>query len=163
MASVTPENRIHPRASTETDRRHLLADSVSPSESASIISDYTDGERTPRAHSPVRASVSGGSLSQVRIPAGQSHERRKTLADAAPASKPYRGFSSEAQYLEALQEWAEEKKYIYHDTRLTGFYGKTTMEEYASRPPVETGLKKKWKARKARKEEQKAERRNTVA
>jgi hypothetical protein len=47
---------------------------------------------------------------------------------------------------------------------LTGFFGNTTMQELASRPGVEIGLKKKWRERKARKEEKKkAERRNTVA
>jgi hypothetical protein len=109
-----------------------------------------DGDRTPRAQSPSRSS-------QVT-----DYERRDTIAESKPTRRPYKGFASEEEYLEALREWAEQKKYITHDTMLTGFYGKTTMQEYASRPVVDIGLKKKWRERKARKEEKRVERRNTV-
>jgi hypothetical protein len=151
---------IKPRKSTETERRHLLSPSVAPSESASMVytpSEY-DGDRTPRAASPAPTA------------------RRETLADptAVAQPRPYRGFPSEEAYLDALREWAESKKYIYHETALNGFYGHTTMAEYASRPKIEMslGIKEKWRARKARKEENKraegdrrgvGERRATVA
>lgn len=150
MATLAPNYSIKPRSSAETDRRHLLAESVAPSETSSII-DFGDGDRTPRAQSPAQASQS------------YSLERRETIAEATPVRRPYRGFPSEEEYLAALRAWAEEKKYIQHDTMLTGFFGNTTMQELASRPGVEIGLKKKWKERKAKKEEKKAERRNTVA
>lgn len=110
-----------------------------------------DGDMTPRAQSPSRQS-------QI-----SDYERRDTIAESTPARRPYKGFPSEEEYLEALREWAEEKKYVSNDAMLTGFYGLTTMKEYASRPVPEIGLKKKWRERKARKEEVKAARRNTVA
>ena len=155
MATLAQNYSFQPRPSTETDRRHLLAESEAPSKATSIIGSDADGDRTPRASSPARDSSR-----QFRIPSG----RRDTIADPTPVSKPYKGFPSEAHYLAALREWADEQKYIKYDTMLSGFYGPTTLEEYASRPPVEIGLKKKWRERKAKKEERKAaERRNTVA
>jgi hypothetical protein len=150
MATFAPNYTIKPRSSTETDRRHLLAESTAPSETSSMI-DFADGDRTPRAQSPSRQSQING------------YDRRDTIAESTPARRPYKGFPSEEEYLAALKAWAEEKKYIQHDTMLTGFFGNTTMQELASRPGVEIGLKKKWRERKARKEEKKAERRNTVA
>ena len=59
----------------------------------------------------------------------------------------------------ALQEWAEEKKYIQPQKQVIGFYGDKTMEEYASGPGLELGWRKKWKARK----EQKMEKRRASA
>ena len=73
------------------------------------------------------------------------------LVDTAP--KPYKGFPSEEAYLEALREWAETKKYVNYDTSLVGFYGQTSMQELASRPKMELGLKRKMRERKARKRE----------
>ena len=161
MATLPPNySLIQPRKSTETDRRHLLADSVVPSEAASEIVDFADGDRTPLSHSPVRGEDSS---SQFKIPAGQAHERRDTIAAPSEAPRPYKGFPSEAHYLAALNEWAESKKYIYYDKSLIGFYGQKTMGDYANQAGgVELGLRKKWKARKERKAEQKMERRNTV-
>lgn len=159
MAATTLASNysLQPRASTETDRRQLLAESIAPSESSSIIS-HGDGDRTPRAHSPAPSTTG----SAFRIPAGQRHDRHASIA--TPAPQPYRGFPSEAHYLAALNEWAESKKYIQQtDTTLYGFYGETTMEEYASRPKMEgLGLRRKWKARKEAKQEGKGSRRNTV-
>lgn len=147
MATLAANFTTKPRSSTETDRRHLLSQSVAPSETSSII----DGDRTPRAHSPAPSSQ----LTE--------YERRDTIAESTPTRRPYKGFPSEEEYLEALRAWAESKKYLQFDRTLVGFYGATTMQEYASRPGVEIGWKKKWNERKARKEEKKAGRRNTVA
>ena len=135
MASSRHNHSFEPRKSTETDQRHLLSDSVAPSESASMITDYEDGDRTPRARSPIRGA----------------------------STATYKGFQSEAHYLAALEEWAESKRYLEPETRLIGFYGPKSMEWYASQPGVEIGLKRKWKARKQRKAEQQDQRRNTVA
>lgn len=153
--------RQQPRSSAETDRRHLLADSVAPSAATSVIdyapSELGDGDRTPRAHSPSPPQAP----STFRIPAG---ERRDTIADPSAAPRPYKGFPSEAHYLAALHDWAESKKYIQpSDATLYGFFGPISMEEYASRPKIEgLGLKKKWRARKEAKEEARTARRNTV-
>lgn len=79
-----------------------------------------------------------------------------TLVDAVQQEenpKPYKGFPSEQAYLRALNEWADSKRYIQPDAGLVGFYGTTTMEQYASRPKVELGITRRWKERKAKKEE----------
>ena len=161
-AMLSP-NASLPRSSTQTDRRHLLSDSVAPSSAASIIT-VDDGDRTPRAHSPAPYDK------RFRIPAGQ---RRDTIADPTRAPNPYRGFPSEEHYLAALRDWADSKKFMEPvDTTLYGFYGPTSLQDYANKPPVEIGLKRKWKARKEAKREQRQEqaqkntagagRRNTV-
>ncbi|KAI9723155.1 MAG: hypothetical protein M1828_004258 [Chrysothrix sp. TS-e1954] len=61
-----------------------------------------------------------------------SHQRR------TPVSKVrHHGlYSSEAEYLSALREWAEEKKYTrLGEQGLVGFYGSKTMEECAAEEP----------------------------
>jgi hypothetical protein len=168
-----PYSLKQPRTSSETDRRHLLADSVAPSETSSII---TDGDRTPRAHSP---APSTDTQRRFRIPANT--ERRGTIADptTTPNQQPYKGFPSEAHYLAALSAWADSKKYVEPtEMSLHGFYGHTTMQEIAARPGQDFGIKRKWReikeARGARREGRKGdgntsdrarlgERRNTVA
>eukprot|EP00918_Siedleckia_nematoides_P005419 GHVU01011948.1.p1 GENE.GHVU01011948.1~~GHVU01011948.1.p1 ORF type:complete len:169 (-),score=22.48 GHVU01011948.1:323-829(-) len=145
--------QTEPRASAETDRRHLLSDSSAPSPStsrATSIIDYAgDGDRTPRASSPA-FSTSTTTTQRARIPAG--HTRHASLADPAPP-QPYRGFPSEEHYMAALREWAESKKYLQQDqTQLIGFYGDKTLQEYADKPKMEgLGLRRKWKARKEEK------------
>lgn len=171
MAStLSPDYSTQRRDSAESERRHLLADSVAPSESASIITDITggDGDRTPRARSPASSVRHVEADTRSKIPANQQpYPRRDTMADPSSVPAPYRGFPSEAQYLAALNQWAESKKYIETtDTALIGFYGATTMEEYASRPTQDLGIKKKWRARKeakrAKQEDKSGARRTTV-
>lgn len=58
-----------------------------------MITDYEDGDRTPRGRSPLR-------FASITTP------------------RSYRGFPSEAHYLAALQEWADSKKYLEPETRL---------------------------------------------
>ncbi|KXT17977.1 hypothetical protein AC579_9615 [Pseudocercospora musae] len=78
-----------------------------------------------------------------------------------PASTPYRGFASEAAYLEALREWAESKRYIQPDSSLVGFYGDTTMETLASKPRMEFGISRRIKQRKASKDASAAEKKQS--
>lgn len=142
-----------PRPSNETDRRQLLAEeSIAPSETSSIYTARgTEGDRTPRATSPARSTQT------------QRHTRHSSLASQSTAqtqTQPYRGFPSEAAYLSALQQWADSKKYLEPmETGLRGFYGETTMEELAARPKAFNGeglgLKRKWRARKQSKAEEK--------
>lgn len=152
-----------PRSSSETDQRYLLADSVAPSESASMITDTVDGDgdRTPRARSPL------GHCDPT-----EPVTRHQSIAapEGAASQGSYRGFKSEQAYLDALRAWAEGRKYAEPtNTTLVGFYGTTTMAEYADRPPAfqPLGLKRKWKAMKANRQEEKAkrneERRATIA
>lgn len=123
------------RSSQETERRHLLAPSTTPSARTSTI-DLTaaSGQTTPRAAR------------------GQSPARSQTQTERQEQSQPqpYRGFPSEEAYLAALQEWADSKKYLEPGTGLFGFYGNVTSEEYARRPRVELGLRRKvkgWRAK----------------
>ncbi|KAK5729884.1 hypothetical protein LTR17_011523 [Elasticomyces elasticus] len=147
--------------SNAQDRRHLLSNSVAPSSAASIVTDISDGDgdRTPRAHSP--APSYRLTDDRYRVPSSQ---RRDTIADPTTIPQPYKGFPSEAHYLAALHAWAEGKKYIEPtETSLYGFYGHTSLQEYASKPPMETGLRRKWRARKEAKKEQKQEQAQKIA
>ncbi|KAL6241245.1 hypothetical protein RBB50_011924 [Rhinocladiella similis] len=49
--------------------------------------------------------------------------------DTLVADQGYRGFPSREAYLQALQEWAEEKKYHQSTEQMHGFYGKRTVDE----------------------------------
>ncbi|KAJ9634262.1 uncharacterized protein PV06_00436 [Exophiala oligosperma] len=49
--------------------------------------------------------------------------------DTLVADQGYRGFSSREAYLQALHEWAEEKKYYQSTEQLHGFYGRKTVDE----------------------------------
>ncbi|WPH04067.1 Hypothetical protein R9X50_00695200 [Acrodontium crateriforme] len=153
-----------PRSSTETDRQHLLADSVAPSTRTSIY-EAVDGDRTPRAHSP---SPSKTDTSADSPPASSSQDERRNITPILTSPQPYRGFPSQAHYLAALEEWADSKRYVQYSQPLVGFYGLETLQEYASRPPVvQLGLRKKWRNYKERKASKGdtpvVERRNTVS
>lgn len=128
------------RSSQETERRHLLSPSnattPTPSAATSVVDFSTaEGQTTPRAASPAP-------IQQLK-------------------THSYRGFPSEAAYLEVLQQWAESKRYLEPDTGLQGFYGQVTMEEYARRPGLKLeglGLRRRvsgW--RESRKREGKTE------
>ena len=129
--------------SFESDRRHLLAETIlSPPQSsaASFVSVATITDRKDRDVSP--------SQSTVTIP--------DTASIVVPIQTPYRGFPSEAAYLAALRSWAADKEYVQMDTALVGWYGKKTREDYLNQPGL--GLRDKMKVRK----EEKA-RRATIA
>ena len=56
-------------------------------------------------------------------------------------------YKSEDDYLAALREWAEEKKYTrLGDQGLIGFYGRKTMDEYAAEQPPNFVLGRKRRA-----------------
>lgn len=132
------------RTSTETDRRHLLAGSACQSEVSSLVDmESGDGERTPRAQSPVRDAQS---------------KPQETTAELPPQS--YKGFPSKADYMTALNAWAESKRYLEpSDSSIPGYYGQTTMEEYAQRPRIQLGISS-WKQQRKQKRDAK---RHTVA
>ena len=122
--------------SFESDRQHLLADTILPpphSSAASFVSVATITDHKERNASP--------SPSTTKIP--------DTASIVVPMQTPYRGFPSEADYLAALHAWAKEKEYVQFDTALIGFYGRKTQEDYLSQPGL--GLRKKAKARKEEK------------
>ncbi|KIW17119.1 hypothetical protein PV08_04310 [Exophiala spinifera] len=49
--------------------------------------------------------------------------------DTLVADQGYRGFPSREAYLQALMEWAEEKKYHQSNEQMLGFYGRKTTNE----------------------------------
>ncbi|KAL8825861.1 MAG: hypothetical protein Q9170_007631 [Blastenia crenularia] len=61
------------------------------------------------------------------------------------AGNRYGNYATEEEYLAALREWAEEKSYVVlgGKTALTGFYGRETMRDYASREGGGMRVKKK--------------------
>ncbi|KAK1817841.1 hypothetical protein LTR12_007712 [Friedmanniomyces endolithicus] len=155
---LSPGSSLQPRSSTETDRRHLLADSVAPSRATSIFT--ADGDRTPRAHSPAPSDRATHASNSFKIPAtgGHPHPRRDTIADPSPAPQPYRGFPSEAHYLAALHAWADQQRYVDPGkTTLYGFYGHQSLQDYASKPPIEIGIRRKWRERREAKKERERE------
>jgi hypothetical protein len=122
--------------SFESDRQHLLADTILPpphSSAASFVSVATITDHKERDASP--------SPSTTAIP--------DPAPIVVPTQTPYRGFPSEADYLAALSAWAKEKEYVQFDTALIGWYGQKTKEYYLSQPGL--GLRKKAKARKEEK------------
>ena len=122
--------------SFESDRQHLLANTILPPPHSSAASFVT--VETITDHKEADASPS---QSTTEIP--------DTASIAAPIQTPYRGFPSEADYLAALRAWAKEKEYVQFDTALIGWYGQKTKEHYLSQPGL--GLRKKAKARKEEK------------
>lgn len=155
------------RASTETDRRGLLAESTtanSNSTSTRTASIYTktEDDRTPRTCSPAASF-----RSQATTITAVSHHVSVAGGELASYTESghYKGFPSAEAYLQALREWVEEKKYIQPSSgsnTLQGWYGTRTMQDYlgdAEKPPV-VGFRQKWKARK---EEKLAKRRSSAA
>lgn len=145
------------RPSTETERRALLS-TTTPSTTSfkqTSSSHPTNGEETPRANSPAPSWRSASTATTLAT-------RQSSIATIAPT--PYKGFPSEAAYLRALEEWAEEKKYIQPSDEshtLSGWYGTKTMDDYieGQDKPPELGLRKKWRARK----EERARRKSAAA
>jgi hypothetical protein len=122
--------------SFESDRQHLLANTILPpphSSAASFVSVETITDHKKPDASP--------SQSTTGIP--------NAASTAVPTQTSYRGFPSEAAYLAALRTWVQEKEYIQLDTALIGWYGQKTQEYYLSQPGL--GLRKKAKARKEEK------------
>ena len=122
--------------SFESERQHLLAETILPpphSSAASFMSVATITERKDGDVSP--------SQSTTEIP--------DTASIVVPMQTPYRGFPSEADYLAALRAWAEDKQYIQLDTALIGWYGKKTTEDFLNQPGL--GLRTKSKAQKEEK------------
>jgi hypothetical protein len=122
--------------SFESDRQHLLADTILPpphSSAASFVSvaTITDHKERDASLSPSTADIPD------------------TASIVVPKQTPYRGFPSEEDYLAALRAWAKDKEYVQFDTALIGFYGRKTKEDYINQPGL--GLRKKAKERKEEK------------
>lgn len=87
-------------------------------------------------------------------PGSESHQDANTFANTVPPSRPRYGslgqYRSEEAYLNDLRAWVESKQYFSPgevadngSRTLEGFYGKTTMDEYASRPGLRTRHRKR--------------------
>jgi hypothetical protein len=122
--------------SFESDRQHLLADTI-----------------LPPPHSSAASFVSVATITDHKEPDASPSQSATDIPNAAsiavPVQTSYRGFPSEAEYLAALRAWAKEKEYVQFDTALIGWYGRKTKEDYLNQPGL--GLRKKAKARKEEK------------
>jgi hypothetical protein len=122
--------------SFESDRQHLLAETILPPPHSSAASFVSVATVTPHKDRPVSPSQSATDIPD-------------TASIVVPTQTPYRGFRSEADYLAALRAWAQEKQYVQLDTALIGWYGQKTKEDYLNQPGL--GLRTKLKARKEEK------------
>jgi hypothetical protein len=61
--------------------------------------------------------------------------------DTLVADTSYRGYASHDEYLQALKEWADSKRYYENDVQLNGFYGTKTSEYYRNKPGLRGGKK----------------------
>lgn len=73
-------------------------------------------------------------MSQVRAVHPPRPSRPASVFSAASidtlvADRSYRGFPTQEAYLQALQEWAEEKMYHESGEQLVGFYGTKTVDQ----------------------------------
>lgn len=116
--------------------------------------------RDDDANITTRASISGGE--RIRHPRNgegdgdkQASDYEQFIAEAEQQRQPQRRygslgqFTSEEAYLAELRAWIHEKQFYQPgemttdgSRTLVGFYGKTTMEEYANRPGLGLGRRK---------------------
>ncbi|KIW66802.1 hypothetical protein PV04_06096 [Phialophora macrospora] len=62
--------------------------------------------------------------------------------DTVVADRSYRGFPSEQAYLDALKAWAQSKMYYEADEQLSGFYGKSTVDDILGKQGTTRGMTK---------------------
>ncbi|KAL6714105.1 hypothetical protein ACLMJK_008599 [Lecanora helva] len=99
----------------------------------------------PDRQSTTSSSLSNHSQRSVRFqspPADPPRSAPDNHSLLPPYSPPqsktlYKGHASEAAYLAALREWAEEKQMVKigENTQLEGFYGKESMGEWIGKTP----------------------------
>ncbi|KAF2207787.1 hypothetical protein CERZMDRAFT_118955 [Cercospora zeae-maydis SCOH1-5] len=137
-AETMSTNGPHPRSSTETDRTLIATDADEEQGQQQQQRHPTPSSRSrSRAASPARTLVENSSSTTITV---------------TTTPTPYRGFPSRAEYLAALHEWAEEKRFLQPSTTtLTGYYGKETLESYANRPKHEFGISRRLRERKEKK------------
>jgi hypothetical protein len=62
--------------------------------------------------------------------------------DTVVADQSYRGFPSEQAYLDALKVWAQSKMFYEADEQLSGFYGKSTVDDILGKQGTTRGMTK---------------------
>lgn len=130
-----------PRASSSTERRAMLSGASTQRPLASRSTSYNSAaSMTPRGSPTIRGSPvfstrhrGNSNPSFLLPPASLSTLNNPRSRTSKKKPQGYKGFESEEAYLDALKEWAEEKKYIQPSdeaTMLTGFYGAKTINDY---------------------------------
>jgi hypothetical protein len=112
------QSKERPADSLDYDRRHLLAPSIVPSVAPSVASSRPGSIVSFTSDCKATENPSGHSTSYY-----QTQPKRRT-------STPYKGYSSEAAYLKALQEFGRENEYFESNDPLIGFYGTKTTADY---------------------------------
>ncbi|KAM3423833.1 hypothetical protein BST61_g1232 [Cercospora zeina] len=121
-----------PRTSTETDR--------------TLIATETDEEQQQQQHPTTSSRSRAASPARTLV-----ENSPPTTTTTTPTA--YCGFPSQAEYLAALHEWAEEKRYLQPSTTtVTGYYGTETLEAYANRPKYEFGISRRLRERREKKQ-----------
>lgn len=131
-----------------------MTESVTPPACASTTTvvrnnNVNNAPPTPPPHtpSPPLATLQAPRISTEDPPPAYSerpdHTPNEQCKPRSHGNEPYKGFPTQEAYLSALHEWAETKKYLpVGDNGVTGFYGTTTLEEYARKEPkVEVGVR----------------------
>lgn len=82
---------------------------------------------------PFTSTTSNPSYARPPSPTPSTRTTTSTILPTYAETGSYKGFPSEAAYIAALTEWAEQKKYVQPSEEaqtLSGFFGYKTMEEY---------------------------------
>ncbi|KAL1306358.1 hypothetical protein AAFC00_005071 [Neodothiora populina] len=93
--------------------------------------------------------------------------RRASIDSGTAETRSYKGFPSEAAYLDALRAWAEEKKYVQPDNTsqtLIGWFGTRTLEEHSptAGQSQKSSLLKRWRMKKEAKREERTRRKSAT-
>ncbi|KAI7232954.1 hypothetical protein KC330_g5627 [Hortaea werneckii] len=154
---------VRDEASQDTNPKETMTDSVTPPESTStttVMRNKNNNAPPPSQHPSSLATLPTPRIStEDPPPAYSAQPDHTTNGHIKPhhnhGEKSYKGFPTQEAYLAALHEWAETQKYLpVGDNGVEGFYGTTTLEEYARKEPkVEVGFgstlrrKMKWRRR----------------
>ncbi|KAI7522521.1 hypothetical protein KC331_g19191 [Hortaea werneckii] len=149
-ATGTSDNSsFRDEASQDTYLKGIMTESVTTPESASTttVMRNKNNNDSPQTQRPSLATLQEPRTStEDPPPAYSAQPDHKLNGHIKPhhnhGNKSYKGFPTQEAYLAALHEWAETQKYLpVGDNGVEGFYGTTTLEEYARKEPkVEVGF-----------------------
>ncbi|RMY84573.1 hypothetical protein D0862_11377 [Hortaea werneckii] len=148
-ATRTSENfSFRDEALQDTKPKVKMTESVTPAESAPTTTavrknNNNNSSAPPQTQHPALATLQTPRISTEDPPPAYS-ERPAHIPDIQSkphhhGKKPYKGFPTQEAYLAALHEWAQTQKYLpVGENGVAGFYGTTTLEEYARKEPKVT-------------------------
>lgn len=128
---------VHDKDSRITNLKETTTDLVTPRESSAsltIVGEKKNNAPAQTQHTSL-ATLQDPRTSTEDPPPAYSEEPAHIYDNQCKLHdhrNTYKGFPSREAYLAALNEWAETQKYLpVGDNGVTGFYGATTLEEYA--------------------------------